>query len=448
MAESSAEDEMRDEYDFSGGVRGKYVEQYRRGTSVFDAESETVSAEERTAYQDDWLNDLVAHAYANAPAIHRILDRAGVAPGDVTSAGALERVPVTRKDELLEVQRAEPPFGGFLGVPVGELERVFMSPGPLFDPQGKEPDYWRFGPALRAAGFERGDVVLNACAYAMTPLGLMFDHAARHLGCVVLPSGVGNTELQVELARGMGATAYCGTPSFLKIVLDKAVEQGLDPRADLRIRKAFVAAEMLPESLRAEIEVLGTTVRQGYGTADLGCLGYECGELTGMHVTEDAIVEIVDPVTGRNVPTGQPGEVVATVNRKTYPLLRFGTGDLSALDDAPCPCGRTSPRLVRIMGRVGDAVKVRGMFVNPRQVGDALARVEGLERWQLVVTRVEHRDELTLRAEAAGEPPPDLAERLGNALREASQLRATVDLVPSGTIPDDARPLVDERVWE
>ena len=418
------------------------------GDAFVHARNETFSAEERAAYQAGWLRELVAHAYAHAPAVRGILERAGVGPGEVTSLEALEGVPITRKDELVDLQRAEPPFGGFLGVPLERLARVFMSPGPLWDPQGPEPDYWRFAPAFHAAGFRRGDVVLNACGYTLTPLGLMFDEAARHLGCVVLPSGVGNTESQVQMAGGLGATAYCGTPSFLKIILDKAVELGLDPHNDLRIRRAFVAAEMLPESLRRAIEELGTTVRQGYGTADLGCLGYECGEARGMHVPEEAIVEIVDPASGRNVPTGQPGEVVATVNRRTYPLLRFGTGDLSALDDAPCACGRTSPRLIRIMGRVGDAVKVRGMFVHPRQVGEAITRFPVVERYQVVVTRAEHRDEMTIRAEVASEPPAGLADRLAEALREVVHLRADVELVPSGTIPEDAAPLIDERQWE
>jgi phenylacetate-CoA ligase len=416
--------------------------------TTFYSRTEASSASERAAYQSQWLAELVAHAYANAPASRRILEAAGVRPQDVQSLEALERIPITRKDELLDLQRADPPFGGFLGISIAELERAFMSPGPLFDPQGPEPDYWRFAPALHAAGFRRGDVVLNGSSYHMTPLGMIFDEAARHLGCVVLPSGVGNTELQVMLARGLGATAFCGTPSFLKIILDKAAEMGLNSRTDLTLRRAFVGGEMLPASLRAAIEELGTTVRQGYGTADLGCLAYECMELTGMHVAEDSIVEIVDPATGRGVPVGEPGEVVATVNRKTYPLLRFGTGDLSALTDAACGCGRTSLRLVRIMGRVGDAVKIRGMFVHPRQLGDVVARFDEVARYQAVVTRTEHRDQLVVRVESAAEGSGAFAERLADALREVIHVRAEIQLVPPGTLPEDAKPLVDERRWD
>jgi len=409
---------------------------------------EGFSVDERTAYQRQWLAELVAHAFANAPASRRILEAAGIAPEAVTTLEALERVPITRKDELLDLQRANPPFGGFLGIPVAQLQRAFMSPGPLFDPQGPEQDYWRFAPALHAAGFRRGDVVLNGSAYHMTPLGTMFDDAARHLGCVVLPSGVGNTELQVTMAIGLGATAFCGTPSFLKIILDKAIEMRFEPRTKLKLRRAFVGGEMLPESLRAAIEELGTTVRQGYGTADLGCLAYECLELDGMHVGEDAIVEIVDPATSRTVQIGQSGEVVATVNRKTYPLLRFGTGDLSALTDAACACGRTSPRLVRIMGRVGDAVKIRGMFVHPRQLGDVISRFPEVERYQVLVTRAEHRDEMAVRVQTTADPPAGLANRLAEALRDVIHVRAHVQFVVSGTIPEDAKALVDQRLWD
>jgi phenylacetate-CoA ligase len=356
----------------------------------------------------------------------------------------LEQVPITRKDALIDLQRARPPFGGFLGVPERQLARVFLSPGPLYDPQGPEPDYWRFAPALRAAGFQAGDVVLNACSHHLTPLGFIFDEAARAIGCRVIPSGVGNTELQVSVAQSLRATAYCGTPSFLKIILDKAVEMGLDPSTDLSLRRAFVAAEMLPESLRASIQAFGVSVRQGYGTADLGCLGYECAELSGLHVPDEAVVEIVDPATGRRLPAGQPGEVVATVKSRTYPLLRFGTGDLSALDETPCPCGRTSPRLARIMGRVGDAVKVRGMFVHPRQLEDVMARFPEVERYQAVVDRVEHHDVFTLRVQlaAGGE-----IRAIADAARAVLHVRPDIEVVPEGHIAEDAKSLVDQRTW-
>jgi phenylacetate-CoA ligase len=391
-----------------------------------------------------WLAELVAHAYREAPAVRALLDGAGLGPAALRSVDDLERLPITRKDALIDLQRANPPFGGFLGVPRDRLARIYLSPGPLFDPQGPEPDYWRWAEPLRAAGFRASDAVLNAGSYHLTPMGAMFDGAARALGCTVIPSGVGNTELQVIAARDLGATAYCGTPSFLKIILDKALELG----SRLALRRAFVAGEMLPASLRAGIEARGLTVRQGYGTADLGCLGYECMELTGFHVPDDAIVEIVDPATGRRLPSGQTGEVVATVNSPTYPLLRFGTGDLSVLDETACPCGRTSARLLGILGRVGDAVKVRGMFVHPRQLDDVLGRFPEIGRYQAVVDRADHRDTLALRLELAAMPASaGLAERAVEAVRDVAHVRPALELVAPGAIAEDAPRLVDRRTW-
>jgi phenylacetate-CoA ligase len=393
-----------------------------------------------------WLGRLVAHAYDNAPATRAILDDAGLSPTDDWTPAKLAELPVLRKDALIDLQRAHPPFGGFLGIPERRLARIFMSPGPLFDPQGPEPDYWRFSKPLQAAGFSADDVVLNACSYHLTPLGFIFDEAARALGCRVIPSGVGNTELQITAASGLRATAFCGTPSFLKIILDKAAEMRRGQPNELALRRAFVAGEMLPESLRTEIEAAGVAVRQGYGTADLGCLGFECDDLTGLHVPDDAIVEIVDPHSSEPLPSGQPGEVVVTVNNPTYPLLRFGTGDLSVLDDAACSCGRTSPRLVRIMGRVGDAVKVRGMFVHPRQLDEVLARFPEVRGYQAIVDRVEQRDSFLVRVVLAAEPS-GLTERISEALREVLHVRPDVETVGEGSIAADAKKLVDKRTW-
>jgi phenylacetate-CoA ligase len=408
--------------------------------------AERLSPETRRSRQNDWLARLVDHAYAHAPAVRATLDRAGLQPTSVRSVADLKHVPITRKDTLIDLQRAQPPFGGFLGVAEYELARVFMSPGPLFDPQGQQPDYWRFSTPLVAAGFSKDDLVLNACSHHLTPLGFMFDEAARAIGCRVIPSGVGNTELQVTVAVGLRATAYCGTPSFLKIIIDKAAEIGIAGPNRLALERAFVAGEMLPESLRAEIQTAGITVLQGYGTADLGCLGYECDALTGLHVPDEAILEIVDPATGQAVPAGQPGEVVATVDNPVYPLLRFGTGDLSLLDEAPCPCGRTSARLERIMGRVGDAVKVRGMFVHPRQLDEVLGRFPEVERYQAVVDRVDQHDSFVLRI-AAGAQTAGLSERISEAVREILHVRADVELVSPRTIAEDGKKLVDQRTW-
>jgi len=413
----------------------------------FYSPTETLSPAQRADHQVAWLRRLVEHAYASAPATRKKLEGAGLTPADVTSLADFQRIPITRKDDLIELQRDDPPFGGLLGTKPEKLRRMFQSPGPILDPQGPEPDYWRFAQALFAAGLRAGDVVLCSVSYHLTPLGFMFDEALAQLGCAVLPGGVGNTGAQLELVRAVHASGYVGTPSFLNILLEKAEEVGCSDDDRLPLKTAFVAGEMLPESLRSTIQERGVSVCQGYGTADLGCLAYECQEKRGMHVPESAIIEVVDPATGEPVEPSQPGEVVATVDRHTYPLLRFGTGDLSALDDSPCACERTSPRLVRIMGRVGDAVKVRGMFLHPRQVDELLGRFPEVQRCQLVVTRIQHRDELTIRLETSA-ASADLAERVAASMRESLKVRGEVELVPPGAIPSDARRILDERQWD
>ncbi len=397
-----------------------------------EADPDFLPGEERRAYQEAWLRDLIAYAHANAPAMRERMPGADAALADVR---------ITRKDELIDLQRAAPPFGGFLGVPPDQVARVFLSPGPLFDPQGTAPDHWRWAPALRAAGFAGGMTVHCAVSYHGTPLGWMFDGALRVLGCTVIPAGVGNTELQVQMIRGARATGFVGTPSGLRILHDKAREVG----TQLAIERAFVAGEMLPPSLREELQALGATVCQGYGTADLGCLGYECLERAGMHVPADVLVEIIDPQSGAPLPPGETGEVVATVNERTYPILRFGTGDLSLFRDDPCACGRTAPRLVRIVGRVGDAAKVRGMFVHPRQVEEVVGRYAPGARAQLVITRTGAHDELEVLLHAPAFGASGLDE-VANAVHEVIKVRPKLRLVDD--LPVDAPKVRDLRTWE
>jgi phenylacetate-CoA ligase len=404
-----------------------------------------MSAEPRQA--GAWLADLVQQAYTSAPAARRLLDRAGVRPDIIRTSDDLQRLPITRRDDLIQQQREQPPFGGWLAVEPASLKRIFQSPGPLNVPQGQKQDYWRFGPALAAAGMCAGDVVICSVSFHLTPLGHIFDDALAALGAVVLPGGVGNTELQLGWIQSLGATGYVGTPSFLNILLDRAEEQGLRPSQGLPLRNAFVTAEMLPESLRQAIQARGVQVRQGYGTADLGLLGYECETATGMHVPDSALLEIVDPATGQVVEPGQPGEVVATVDNPAYPLLRIGTGDLSQLVDEPCGCGRPGARLTRILGRIGDAVKVRGMFVHPRQVEELLQRFPEVRAAQLVVTRAQHRDDLTVRLECPDRSEAFEAGFLG-ALRDVLKLRAELEWAEPGSLAADAKRIDDRRVWD
>lgn len=388
------------------------------------------------------LEDLIAHLAAHAPAFAGRLREAGLTPADLRRPEDLRRLPVLRKDDLADLQAADPPFGGLLAVPLTALRRIFQSPGPIYEPEPDRPDPWRWAPALRAAGFGPGDVVLNAFSYHLTPAGAMFEEGLRAVGCTVIPGGVGNREQQVQAMAALGVNGYVGLPSYLKALLDKADEMGLT----LRVEKAFVTAEPLPPSLRAELRARGVqVVRQGYGTAECGNLGYECEQEDGWHIPEDAIVEVCDINTGQPLPPGEVGEVVVTLLHREYALVRFGTGDLSALNAEPCPCGRPTPRLVGWLGRVGDAVKVRGMFLHPRQLRQFMARFPEVQAWQAVVTRHEHRDELTLRV-VAPQAGADLAQRLADQARDALKFRLQVEIVEA--LPPDAPPILDERTWE
>jgi phenylacetate-CoA ligase len=323
---------------------------------------------------------------------------------------------------------------------------VFSSPGPIYEPEGRSPDWWRTARALYAAGFRAGDLVHNSFSYHMTPGAWILEAGAHALGCSVFPGGVGQTEQQAKVAHALRATAYLGTPSFLLTLLQKARDTG----APLSLEVAFAVAEMLPESLRADIEAFGVRVLQGYGTADLGCVAYECTEKGGWHVHPECLVEVLDLETGTSAEAGHPGEVVVTIFDRVYPLVRFATGDLSALSaEGRCGCGRTTPKLSGLLGRVGDAVKVRGMFVRGAQVEAVGKRFQEIARVQAVVTREGHQDRLEILAEVADPAAAgDLAARLGEALREEIKVRPEVRLVAKGEIPAGAKRLDDRRVWK
>ncbi len=419
-----------------------------RESRILDPELERERPEERAARLGRRLRAIVAHAAVHAPGVKRALDAAGLVPDDVRGLEDLERLPVTRKDALPSLQAADSPFGGLLGVPRERLARIFMSPGPIFDPQGAGDDFWRFRHGLAAAGFRPGEVVQNTASYHLTPLGFMLDAAARALGCVVIPAGVGQTELQVKVAAHAGATAYLGTPSFLHVLVSKARDLGVP----LSIEAAFVVAEMLPESLREELERgFGIRVLQGYGTADLGCLAYECPEKGGWHLHPECIVEVLDLETRRPAAPGQPGEVVATLFDEVYPLLRLAVGDVAALaPEGPCACGRTAPKLAGLLGRIGDAVKVKGMFVRGGDIAAVVGRFPEVRRFRAVVTRDKHQDHLEYEVELASPGPADaagLASRLAEALREELKVRGEVRVVPPGTLEEGGKRVDDRRVW-
>jgi len=388
------------------------------------------------------LPQIIAAAKQRAPAYRRLL--AEVHPEDIVDRRTLAELPLTRKSALIELQRREPPFGGFAAAPVSELRRIFVSPGPIYEPEGRRPDYWRFARALFAAGFRAGDLVHNTFSYHLTPAGAMVESACDALGCPVIPAGTGQTEQQLRTIADLRPAGYVGTPSFLKALLDRAEAEGSDVSS---LRKALVGAEALPSALRAELRSRGLSVLQCYGTADVGVIAYESrnpdGEVCeGMVLDEGVILELVMPGTGEPVGAGEIGEVVVTTLTSEYPLIRFATGDLSAMLPGPSPCGRTNHRIKGWLGRADQTTKVRGMFVHPEQVTEVLRRHKSIIRARLVVERPGSTDEMTLLAEI-GEPAEDLG-RIAATLHAVTKLRGSVDPVPEGSLPADGK-LIDDR---
>lgn len=410
-------------------------------TEHYDA-LETRTDDERTQALAALLPKLLAHAKAKAPYFAEAL--ADVDPATVTSRDALASLPVLRKAELTERQKNRPPFGGLTTVPTGELARVFQSPGPIYEPQARKRDYWRFARAMHAAGFRSGELVHNTFAYHFTPAGHMFEAGAEALGCPVFPAGVGQTELQVRAIADLRPDCYTGTPSFLNIILEKAGELGDDVSS---LRKGLVTGEPFPPSLQQRFRERGVELHQCYGTADLGLIAYETDAREGLVVDEGVIVEIVRPGTGEPVPEGEVGEVLVTVLNEEYPLIRFATGDMSAVLAGTCPTGRTNMRIKGWMGRADQTTKVRGMFVHPSQVNDVVKRHPGLGRARLVVTRDNDRDVMTLHCEAA-RVEPGLAEQIAASIREVCKLRGEVVLERFGSLPNDGKVIDDQRKFD
>jgi len=411
----------------------------------FDA-LETRKPEQREAEQMAALAAHVAHAQSRSAAFAEILR--GVDASSITSRAALARLPVTRKSELLErqkAQRASDPFGGFSSLVRGpQMTRVFASPGPIYEPEGATRDYWRAGRALFAAGFRSGELVHNAFSYHMTPGAFILESGAHAVGCTVFPAGTGQTEQQLQAIAELRPDAYTGTPSFLRILLEKAAEAGVDVSS---IRKASVGGEACPPSLTAWFAEQGVAVYQTYATADLGLVAFETSAREGLVVDEGVIVEIVRPGTGDPVAEGEVGELVVTSLNPAYPLVRFGTGDLSAVLPGACPTGRTAPRIKGWMGRADQTTKVRGMFVHPSQVADIARRFPQVHKARLVVSGEMANDQMCLQVEASG-AHDDLAERIESAVRDITKLRAQVQLVQPGSLPNDGKVIEDARSYQ
>jgi phenylacetate-CoA ligase len=414
----------------------------------FDA-LETRDPAQREAALLGALPAQVAHARQSSGAFSQILQ--DVHPAEVTSRQALASLPVTRKHELLERQQAARStpggdvFGGFstLGYGAG-MPRIFASPGPIYEPEGVARDYWRMARAIFAAGFRPGELIHNCFSYHFVPAGSMMETGAHALGCTVFPGGTGQTEQQVQAITQLLPAGYIGTPSFLKIIVDKALEMGV---ALPSLTKAMFGGEAFPPSLRDWFAERGITGYQCYATADLGLIAYETPAREGLVLDEGVIVEIVRPGTGDPVAPGEVGEVVVTTLNPDYPLIRFGTGDLSAMLAGPCPTGRTNGRIKGWMGRADQTTKIRGMFVHPGQVAEIIKRFPEVARARLVVTGEMANDAMTLQVETACGGPDGLANKISEAIRDVTKLRGQVELVLPGTLPNDGKVIEDARSY-
>ena len=412
---------------------------------------ETRAPEAREAALMAALPSQIAHAQKNSAALAEILQ--GIDAAQVSSRAALAQLPVTRKYELLarqQAQRAQDPFGGFatIGwkgmVRSAGVRRVYQSPGPIYEPEGHAPDYWRAARAMAAAGFEAGDLVHNCFSYHLTPGAWIMESGAHALGCAVIPGGVGNTEQQLAAVADLRPVAYSGTPSFLKILIEKATEAG----QKLSITKALVSGEACPPSLRDWFTQQGVAAYQCYATADVGLIAYETSAREGLVIDEGVIVEIVRPGTGDPVADGEVGEVVVTVLNPDYPLIRFGTGDLSAILPGTCPTGRTSQRIKGWMGRADQTTKIRGMFVHPGQVAEIVKRFPEVTKARLVVTGEMANDQMALHVETAGVADEGLKGRVSEAVRDVTKLRGEVHLVAQGTLANDGKVIEDARSYQ
>lgn len=388
----------------------------------------------------------IAQAQTATSAFTKILD--GVKPADVTSREALAKLPVTRKSELLELQkarRADDPFGGFASIVRGpRMPRIFASPGTIYEPEGEARDYWRTARALHAAGFRSGELIHNSFSYHMTPAGSIMESGAHAMGCTIFAGGTGQTEQQLEAIVDLKPDGYAGTPSFLKILLEKAEEKG---QKLPWFTKALVSGEAFPPSLHDWIAAHGVQGIQCYATADLGLIAYETSARQGLVIDEGVLVEIVRPGTGDPVPDGEVGEIVVTTFNPDYPLVRFGTGDLSAVLAGTCPTGRTNKRIKGWLGRADQTTKVRGMFVHPSQVAEVVRRFPEIVRARLVVSGEMGDDQMTFKLECAG-APAGLDARVADAVREVTKLRGTIELVAPGTLPNDGKVIEDARSYK
>jgi phenylacetate-CoA ligase len=393
------------------------------------------------------LGGFIQRAYNNAPAVKRLFDQAGITPEEIKEPKDLARLPVTKKEKLLEMQRSNPPFGGFCGVPIEKLRHIFVSPGPIYDPQGDEDLGLGFKQVFQAVGVGPKDVVLNTWSYHLVPAGIAFDEALIELGATVIPAGVGNTDLQAQVIIELGVTVVVASTAFFVTLTEKLAEMGYKLPADWKVRAAFLGGEPGDwYSRRRQLEErFSFRSFSAYGSADLGMIGWECGYEPGYHVLPTRIVQICDPHSGQPLPDEEPGEIVVTALNEAYPLVRFGTGDVATLRSS-CPCGESAPKLSPLVARVGDAVKAREIFLYPRNIEELVRSVPGLARAQVVVTRAGHRDEIRLRISPQSEANPEsVASDASKAFATLCRLRPdTVEIVRDDGLESQPT-IIDQR---
>jgi phenylacetate-CoA ligase len=422
-----------------------------RKDEFFD-DLETMSPAARSKYLDRKLAETVAYAYKHAPAVKRLLDKSDITPDQIRTVKDLEKLPVTRKTDLLEMQKAQLPYGGVTAIPLEDIERIFISPGPIYEIQPSSIKW--FAKSFWAAGFRKGDVVINTFTYHMSPAGILFHEGIKDCGATVVVAGTGNTDLQIQIIKDLKVTGFVGTPSFLMAVIKRAEEMGNNLKRDFSIKRAWFTGEMLPPSLRKTFENdYGIDTFQAYAVTEPGgAIAYECRQKSGMHLMDEYVTEIVDPETGKQLGPGEVGEIVTTqLLNKNWGLIRFGTGDLSSLATESCPCGRTASRIIGIVGRAGDAVKVRGMFVVAKQAEQAIMSFSQVARYQLIVGRRQHRDEMTLKLELkdSGADKDKLSVDINQKFQDICRIKIdSIEFVNSGTISEKQQGITDERKWE
>lgn len=423
----------------------------RKENIFFNQARETLSWEERRERLNENFLATWSHVWGRSRAYRDFYREAGVKEGDVRSLDDLPGLPILRMADLVERQKKEPPFGGFETVDPKEIRRVYINPGLIFQPGDWDYRDTSWAEALCGAGFKEGDRVINTFNYHLWPYAFMLDDSIKMIGATVIPAGAGNTMMQVRIMGQLKINGFLGTPSFLMTLAERAEGMGLEVRQDLSLETAMVGAEMLSESLRTRLEdKMGISIRQCYGTVFLGCIGYECPYMEGLHVPDNTLVEVVDPHDGRPVRPGATGEIVATNFSPAYPFIRLATGDLSLLSREPCSCGRTGPMLKKVLGRIDQATKVRGTFIHPWQTDEVIAHYPEVFKYQVIVTRKEHKDIMTFKVELTEEfyKSNILCTRIERDIEEMLTTRGVVEIVPRGTIPDFYKKIEDRRSWD